>query len=79
MFVTINDVTKELSISRKSIQRYRRKGDLVEGIHYIQLSYNCIRYNLELMKIWMQFKNDPDAHLKAIQNYQKSLIKNSKK
>lgn len=33
MFVTIDDVTKELSISRKSIQRYRRKGDLVEGIH----------------------------------------------
>ncbi|WP_013320680.1 helix-turn-helix transcriptional regulator [Gloeothece verrucosa] len=78
-FVGKQEVSQHLKLSATTLKRYRLQGLLVEGIHWVRLNSRCIRYNLDLLQDWLQNRDDPIAHQRAIEIYQASLLSNQKK
>ncbi|NMF85818.1 hypothetical protein, partial [Nodosilinea sp. P-1105] len=54
----------------------RLQGDWIEGIHWVRINSRCVRYNLELIQDWLHNRENPAAHLQAIETYQKGLLSN---
>lgn len=75
-FVSQYEVARHLNVSATTLKRYRRDGKLIEGIHWMRLSQRCIRYNLDLIRDWLQNRNNWPVHRRAIEVYQASLLSN---
>lgn len=78
-FISKREATQYLKLSDTTLKRYRLRGVLIEGIHWVRINSRCIRYNLELMQDWLHNRHDPIAHQRAIRIYQASLLSNRKK
>ncbi|MEL6263585.1 MAG: hypothetical protein AAFR12_21275 [Cyanobacteria bacterium J06626_6] len=78
LFVSKRKASECLNLSSSTLKKYRRNGEWIEGLHWVRINSRCIRYNLELIKDWLHNRNDPVAHLKAIETYQRSLLSNQK-
>jgi hypothetical protein len=63
-----------LNLSSATLKKYRKQGDWIEGIHWVRLNTRCIRYNLGLLQDWLHNRENPIAHVRAIENYQASLL-----
>lgn len=70
-----------LGISPETLKKYRLAEDstLVEGVHYHTWNSRVIRYNAILIADWGLNRNDPQAHQRAIEAYQASLLCNQPK
>lgn len=79
LFVSKRQASECLSLSGSTLKKYRLSGEWVEGIHWVRINSRCIRYNLELLKDWLQNRGNPKAHMRAIEIYQKSLLSNPRK
>jgi len=78
-FVSKQEAIQSLKLSGTTLRRYRVQGLLIEGLHWVRLNSRCIRYNLDLIKDWLQTRHDPEAHQRAIDIYQASLLSNQNK
>ena len=78
-FVSKREAIESLKLSDTTLRRYRVQGLLIEGLHFVRLNSRCIRYNLDLVKDWLHNRHDPEAHQRAIDIYQESLLSNQKK
>ena len=76
LFVNKRQVSECLSLSGSTLKKYRLNGELIEGIHWVRINSRCVRYNLELLKDWLQNRSDPAAHMQAIETYQQGLLSN---
>jgi len=74
-----HDAVKLLDISPEILKRCRRDGRLTEGIHWARYNIRTVRYNLDLLQDWVANRANPKAHLRAIENYQVSLLSNQKR
>lgn len=61
-----------------SLARYRNDPNIgwIEGIHWTRPNGQEVLYNQELLLDWLANRADPDAHLRAIADYQASLPSN---
>lgn len=57
-----------LNCSSSTLRRYREK-HWIEGVHWFKINPRTIRYNLELIKDWLENLHDPAAHQRAIAKY----------
>jgi hypothetical protein len=79
-FVDKKVVTELTSLSGYTLKRYRLQGKLQQDIHWVMLNSRVVRYNIILILDWMQnYTNNPQAHLRAIENYLASLPSSQKK
>jgi len=78
-FVSKREAIESLKLSGTTLRRYRVQGLLIEGLHFVRVNSRCIRYNLDLVKDWLHNRHDPEAHQRAIDIYQESLLSNQKK
>lgn len=79
LFVSKRTASECLNLSGSTLKKYRLKGDWIEGIHWVRINSRCVRYNLELIKDWLHNRENPTAHLRAIETYQQSLLSNRRK
>ncbi|NMF86278.1 hypothetical protein, partial [Nodosilinea sp. P-1105] len=52
----------------------RLQGDWIEGIHWVRINSRCVRYNLELIQDWLHNRDNPKAHMRAIEVYRQGLL-----
>lgn len=79
-FVDKREASRLTGLSGDTLKKYRLKqGLLIEGIHWVRLNAKTIRYNLPLVQDWLQNRNDPKAHQRAVENYQATLLSNQPK
>jgi CHAD domain-containing protein len=78
LFATKRQASEYLNLSDATLKKYRMQGVWIEGVHWVRLNSRCVRYNLELLKDWMQNRNNPAAHQRAIEAYQSNLLSNQK-
>lgn len=74
LFVDKREMARLTGLSVETLKRYRLSGLLQEDIHWVALSSRSIRFAAPLVLDWMQHRNFPDLHKKAIENYQASLL-----
>ncbi|WP_204136982.1 hypothetical protein [Halomicronema sp. CCY15110] len=79
-FGTKHQAAELIGLSPETLKKYRLKDKiLIEDIHWVKLNRRTIRYNLPLLADWLANRNDPQAHQKAIEQYQRSLLSNQKR
>jgi CHAD domain-containing protein len=78
LFVNKHQASECLSLSSSTLKKYRLNGEWIEGIHWVRINSRCVRYNLELLKDWLQNKGNPKAHMRAIEAYQQGLLSGPK-
>ena len=79
LFVSKRTASECLNLSGSTLKKYRLNGDWIEGIHWVRINSRCVRYNLELIQDWLHNRENPTAHLRAIETYQQSLLSNRRK
>ncbi|MBE9140374.1 hypothetical protein IQ254_24770 [Nodosilinea sp. LEGE 07088] len=79
LFVNKRQASECLSLSGSTLKKYRLNGEWIEGVHWVRINSRCVRYNLDLLKDWVQNRGNPNAHLKAIQTYQQGLLSNQRR
>lgn len=78
-FVGKQEIADLTGLSCETLKQYRLTGRLIEDIHWIKLNSRVVRYNLFLIKDWIQNHNNPQIHQRAIEAYLSSLPSNEKK
>lgn len=78
-FVGKREISKLTGLSGDTLKKYRLKGLLSENIHWIRINAKVVRYNVPLVKDWLQNINDPQTHQKAIEVYLATLLSSQKK
>ncbi|WP_242048567.1 MULTISPECIES: AlpA family transcriptional regulator [Nostocaceae] len=79
-FVTKQVVSKLTGLSSDTLKRYRLQGKLQKDIHWVVLNSRVVRYNVTLVLDWLQnHVSNPNAHLRAIDNYLAYLASNQRK
>lgn len=71
--LTAKPLAMTIGVSIVTIARWRKAGQLEEGIHYFQTSPTTILYNLELIYDWIANKHQPELHERAIENFLAAL------
>ncbi|MEA5599044.1 hypothetical protein [Rivularia sp. UHCC 0363] len=67
-------------LSPETLKKYRLEGILEKDIYWVVINSRVIRYNISLILDWMQNKDsNPQAHIRAIENYLSSLPSAQKK
>lgn len=79
LFVNKRQASQQLNLSGETLKRYRLQGDWIEGIHWVRLNSRCVRYNLDLIQDWFHNRQNPNAHMRAIEMYQATLLSNQRK
>ncbi|MBD2596526.1 hypothetical protein H6G74_19630 [Nostoc spongiaeforme FACHB-130] len=79
-FVSKQVVSKLTGLSGETLKRYRLQGKLQKDIHWVVLNSRVVRYNITLVLDWVQnHVSNPNAHLRAIDNYLADLPSNQRK
>ncbi len=60
-FVGKREISKLTGLSGDILKKYRLKGLLSENIHWIRINAKVVRYNVPLVKDWLQNINDPQT------------------
>ncbi len=67
-------------LSGETLKRYRLEGKLQRDIHWVAINSRVVRYNISLLLDWIQNQaSNPQAHLRAVENYLASLPSSQKK
>ena len=45
----------------------------------MRINSRCVRYNLELIQDWLHNRDNPNAHMRAIEVYRQGLLSYPKK
>ena len=77
-WVNKNVAAQILGISTHTLKLYRKRHWTL-GIHFQYLNSRTIRYHEGLLRDWFANISDPQAHLRAIEVHQASLLSNQKK
>ncbi|NEQ26707.1 MAG: hypothetical protein F6K28_48305 [Microcoleus sp. SIO2G3] len=79
--LTPQQAAELLAVSTDTIDRLRSDPEVgwVRGVHWNLLPRGGYRYNAELLKDWWANAHDPEAHQRAIENFQASLLSNKKR
>ncbi len=72
-FCSKRAIREKTGLSDSTLKKYRLSGDWIEGIHWQRLNSRCVRYNAPLILDWIANRCSPQVHLKAIENYVRSL------
>lgn len=75
-FLKKREAERLTGLSHETLKKYRQKGLLIEGIHWIRVNSRVIRYNSALLLDFLQNRSDGAAHQRAIDIYQASLLSN---
>jgi hypothetical protein len=78
-FVGKRELSKLTGLSGDTLKKYRLQGMLSENIHWIRINPKVVRYNVPLIKDWLQNINNPQAHQQAIEAYLATLLSSSKR
>lgn len=80
-FIDKHEAGKLLKRHPQSLARYRSNPQIgwVEGIHYTRPNGQEVLYNKQLLLDWLANRHDLDAHLRAVEIYQASLLSNQPK
>jgi tRNA(His) 5'-end guanylyltransferase len=78
LFVGKQQASQVLALSGETMRRYRVQGEWIEGVHWVRINCRCVRYNLELIQDWLHNRHNPNAHRRAIEAYQASLLSHQK-
>ncbi|BAZ01114.1 hypothetical protein NIES37_51120 [Tolypothrix tenuis PCC 7101] len=79
-FVTKQVMSEVTGLSSNTLKKYRLQGKLQRDIHWITLNSRVVRYNIILVLDWVQNHiSNPEAHLRAIENYLADLPSNQPK
>jgi hypothetical protein len=73
-FVGKREISKLTGLSGDTLKKYRLKGLLSQDIHWIRINSKVVRYNVPLIKDWLQNINDPQTHQRAIEAYLATLL-----
>ncbi|WP_179228596.1 helix-turn-helix domain-containing protein [Leptolyngbya ohadii] len=65
------EAAKLLGITTRTL--HRRMLELEKGVHYWDEGGKVV-FDLELLRDWQRNRNDPAAHLRAIENRRKQLL-----
>jgi hypothetical protein len=76
LFVDPNSIQEKLGLTPHTLQTLRKEGSLLQGVHFTEVNSRLILYNLPLMIDWLVNRQDPEAHLRAIEQFQYSLLSN---
>jgi predicted site-specific integrase-resolvase len=68
-FLNKQQAAELLSVSPWTLSQWRRKGALVEGIHYIKLNPRTVRYVKETLENWLLNRNDRQSHDQYCQSF----------
>ena len=79
LFVSKRQASECLNLSSSTLKKYRLNGEWIEGLHWVRINSRCVRYNLELIQDWLHNRNDPAAHIRAIEVYQQNLLSSQTK
>jgi hypothetical protein len=74
LFADKKEMARLTGLSTYTLKRYRLKGLLRENIHWVALNARTVRFCVPLVLDWMQNRNFPELHSKAIENYQSLLL-----
>lgn len=78
-FVTKHKIIEYLNLSEATLKKYRRSGEWLEGVHWVRVNSRCVRYNLDLIEDWMNYRHDPEVHLRKVIAYQRALFSPKKR
>lgn len=78
-FLTEEEASGLLRVSRRTLQRYRKQGLLIDGLHWQRLPGGDIRYCRPLLVDWVANRKDPTAHQAAIERWRRSLLSSRSK
>lgn len=79
LFADKREMARLTGLSVATLKRYRLNGLLKENIHWVTLNSRTVRFCVPLVLDWMQNRNFPELHNKAIENYQTLLLSYQKK
>lgn len=71
--LTIAEAAKLISLSRVQINRLRKNGTFIEGIHFVQYSERNYRYFEDSLYHWATHQKTPDEHREWILSKTKDL------
>jgi hypothetical protein len=77
-FIDKHQAAKILGVQPGTLKKYRKEEKLIEGVHFVRLSAQAIRYNKVLIEDLVINWNDPLRHQQVIANYLASLPGNRK-
>ncbi|BAZ12358.1 hypothetical protein NIES4071_41880 [Calothrix sp. NIES-4071] len=78
-FVNKQKASELTGLSTETLKRYRLKGKLEKGIHWVEINSRVVKYNISLVLDWVQnHRDNPQEHIKAIEHYLASLPSNHK-
>ncbi|MGG6269170.1 hypothetical protein ACQ4M3_26235 [Leptolyngbya sp. AN03gr2] len=79
IFIGKHEAAKLIGFAPDTLKKFRAKGLLREGIHWIRVNSRSIRYNKSLLLDWMINRNDLHAHERAIAIFFENQPSNQKK
>lgn len=68
------EMARLTGLSTDTLKRYRLNGLLQENIHWVALNTRTVRFCVPLVLDWIQNRNFPELHNKAIEHYQSLLL-----
>lgn len=71
--ITKEEAARRTQLSAATLKKYRLSGDLIEGVHWVRINARSIRYRSPLVEQWAELRHDPEAHLGAIEEFERSL------
>lgn len=77
--ITKQEAAERTKLSDATLKKYRLNGELVEGIHWERINARSIRDRSPLIEHWAEHRYDPDAHLAAIEAFERHNTKGSSK
>jgi hypothetical protein len=78
-FVNKQTASELTGLSAETLKKYRHAGKLEKGIHWVEINCRVVRYNISLLLDWVQNHDEnPQGHIKAIENYLASLPSSQK-
>lgn len=65
-----------VNMSEGTLKKYRlnvkpEDGGLIKGVHWVSPNSRQVLYRLELLQDWAAYRHDLDAHIAAIEEFEK--------
>lgn len=69
--ISKTEAASRTGLSNTTLKKYRLSGDLIQGVHWEKINDRLILYRSPLIEHWSQHRHDPDAHLSAIEEFER--------
>jgi hypothetical protein len=61
------EAARLVALAPSTLSEYRRKGLLIERLHYVRYSAQCYRYYRDALRHWAEHRLEPDEHRKWLE------------